>query len=63
MTVPENHNLFLTEGDGVMVYLSHETTKKCRWIARPFLGPCKLLEKHPNGITVQPVGQPKGPSI
>ena len=46
-----------------MVYMPHKTTKKCQKIARPFLGRCKLLENHPNGITVQPVDQHKGPPI
>ena len=50
-------------GDRVMVYRPHETTGKQRKLARPYFGPYRVMELHPNGVTVRPVDKPKDPTI
>ena len=39
-------------GDRVMVYMPYERTCKNRKLSRPYFGPYRVLEVHPNGVTV-----------
>ena len=50
-------------GDRVMVLMPQEQTGKNRKLQRPYFGPYRVLETHPNGATVVPVDRPKDPSI
>ena len=49
--------------DRVMVLMPPEQTGKRRKLNRPYFGPYRVLEVHPNGVTVVPVDRPKDPSI
>ena len=51
------------EGDRVMVYMPVEQTGKNRKLSRPYFGPYRVLEVHPNGLTVRPVDRPNEQSI
>ena len=51
------------EGDRVMVYMPVERTGKNRKLSRPYFGPYRVLEVHPNGLTVRPVDRPNEQSI
>ena len=42
-----------------MVYMPQETTGKQRKQARPHFGPYRVIEVHPNGVSVRPVDRPK----
>ena len=46
-----------------MVLMPQEQTGKNRKLNRPYFGPYRVLEVHPNGATVVPVDRPKDPSI
>ena len=46
-----------------MVYIPKETTGLQRKMACPHFGPYRVIEVHPNGVTVRPVDQPKDTSI
>ena len=50
-------------GDRVMVYMPKETTGSQKKMARPHFGPYRVIEVHPNGVTVRPVDQPKDTPI
>ena len=50
-------------GDRVMVLMHQEQTGKNRKINTPYFGPYRVLEVHPNGVTVVLVDRPKSPSI
>ena len=39
-------------GDRVMVYVPYERTGKNQKLSRPYFGPYRVLEVHPNGVTV-----------
>ena len=49
--------------DRVMVLMPQERTGKTWKLHRPYFGPYRVLEVHPNSATVVPVGRPQGPSI
>ena len=46
-------------GDCVMVYMPKETNGPQRKMAHPHFGPYRVIEVHPNGVTVRPVDRPK----
>ena len=50
-------------GDRVMVLMPAEQTGKNRKLHRPYFGPYRILEVHPNGVTVVPVDRPKDHQI
>ena len=50
-------------GDRVMVCIPYEQTGKNRKLSRPYFGPYRVLEVHPNGVTVRPVDCPSDKSI
>ena len=50
-------------GDRVMVYMPQEANGVSKKLARPHFGPYRVLDVHPNGLTVRPVDRPKDPSI
>ena len=50
-------------GDRVMVYMPYEQTGKNRKLSRPYFGPYRVLEVHPNGVTVRPVDRPNDKSF
>ena len=50
-------------GDRVMVLMPAEQTGKNRKLQRPYFGPYRVIEIHPNGVTVVPVDRPKDPQI
>uniref|UniRef100_A0A1X7UR29 Integrase catalytic domain-containing protein n=1 Tax=Amphimedon queenslandica TaxID=400682 RepID=A0A1X7UR29_AMPQE len=50
-------------GDRVMVYMPHEAMGKNRKLARPHFGPYRVVEVHPNGVTVKPVDKPRDATI
>ena len=50
-------------GDRVMVLMPREQTGKQRKLNRPYYGPYRVLDVHPNGVTVQLVDRPKSDSI
>ena len=43
--------------------MPNETTGKMRKLACPHHGPYRVIQTHPNGVTVRPVDKPKNPSI
>ena len=51
------------EGDRVMVYMPVERNGRNRKLSRPYFGPYRVLEVHPNGLTVRPVDRITEPSI
>ena len=46
-------------GDGMMVYMPYQRTGKNRKLSRPYFGPYRVMEVHPNAVTVWPVDCPK----
>ena len=50
-------------GDRVMVLMPREQTGKQRKLNRPYYGPYRVLDVHPNGVTVRLVDRPKSDSI
>ena len=46
-----------------MVYMPVERTGKNRKLSRPYFGPYRILEVHPNGLIVRPVDRPDEQSI
>ena len=50
-------------GDRVMVYMPYERTGKNRKLSRPYFGPYRVEEVHPNGVTVRPVDRPSHDTI
>ena len=50
-------------GDRVMVLMPAEQTGKNRKLQRPYFGLYRVIEIHPNGVTVVSVDRPKDPQI
>ena len=50
-------------GDRVMVYMPYKQTGKNRKLSRPYFGPYRVLEVHPNGVTGRSVDCPDNKSI
>ena len=50
-------------GDRVMVLMPAEQTGKNRKLQRLYFGPYRVIEIHPNGVTVVPVDRQKDPQI
>ncbi len=46
-------------GERVMVYMPQEKTGKKRKLGLPYHGPYRVLEVHPNGLSVRPVDKPE----
>lgn len=51
-------HLELAIGDRVMVFMPQEVSGKQRKLARPYYGPYRVIDIHPNGVTVRPVDKP-----
>ena len=51
------------EGDRVMVYMPVERNGRNRKLSRLYFGPYRVLEVHPNGLTVRPVDRITEPLI
>ena len=45
------------------MYMPYEQTGKNRKLSRLYFGPYRVLEVHPNGVTVRPVDRPNDKSI
>ena len=50
-------------GDRVMVLMPAEQTGKNRKLSRPYFGPYRVIEVHPNGVSVVPVDRTNDPPI
>ena len=48
----------IVSGDRVMVFMPREHSGRNRKLARPHFGPYRVIEVHPNGVTVRPVDKP-----
>jgi hypothetical protein len=46
-----------------MVFMPREHSGRNRKMARPHFGPYRVIEVHPNGVTVRPVDKPTDESI